>query len=390
MAVTIRELYQDTRQKYKLELLSGKESLDHMVSWVHLTEDTSTTDFIRGNELIITTGLGAKDEYWLEHFIESLLQYKAIGLIVNVGTYISVIPNHTIEFCRKHQFPLFQMPWEIHLVDIMQEYCNRILTAEQIDLNESKLFLNILTAPENRSVYEGFLEQNGYDINGTYCVGVIHRKDEGKSDRDFLFRKIRISINNIWNRSPLHYTLLQHNKDILIIMHGQKKDQYRKHFQSLWLGLHKDFMSYHLRMSVGPVIQDAQNLVKSYRRGKSVLKMKKYGEENLIFYEDIGIDKILLGVDDKLVLADLYEETLGPLLAYDQIHGTQFMEILRLYLQYNSSVQAVAEATYTHRNTINYRMKKIREILGSELEETEERFRYQLAFHIGNILEEEE
>ena len=44
---------------------------------------------------------------------------------------------------------------------------------------------------------------------------------------------------------------------------------------------------------------------------------------------------------------------------------------------------------YTHRNTINYRIRKIKEILNSEIETPEERFQYQLAFHIKKMLTKE-
>ncbi|MEO1816816.1 MAG: helix-turn-helix domain-containing protein [Acetobacterium sp.] len=46
---------------------------------------------------------------------------------------------------------------------------------------------------------------------------------------------------------------------------------------------------------------------------------------------------------------------------------------MRLYLEHDGSIQAVADASFTHRNTINYRMKKIRQLLNMDLTTMEER-----------------
>ena len=71
---------------------------------------------------------------------------------------------------------------------------------------------------------------------------------------------------------------------------------------------------------------------------------------------------------------------------YDEEHHTTYEEVLYEYLKYNGSIQAIAEATYTHRNTVLYRIKKVKEILGQELESTQERFPYQVAFYIRDML----
>ena len=100
-------------------------------------EDESTIDFICGNELIVTTGLGSKNAEWIDNLIKDLINRHASGLMVNIGQYISKISDHTIKFCNDNNFPLFTTPWEVHLVDIMQYYCNGIINAEQQKSNEN-------------------------------------------------------------------------------------------------------------------------------------------------------------------------------------------------------------------------------------------------------------
>ena len=79
------------------------------------------------------------------------------------------------------------------------------------------------------------------------------------------------------------------------------------------------------------------------------------------------------------------EDLLQPLLTYDAKHNSNYVEVLEKYLEYNGSIQAVAEAMYTHRNTIIYRVTNIKKLLGTELDTTEERFQYQMAYYIRNM-----
>ncbi|WFR58451.1 PucR family transcriptional regulator ligand-binding domain-containing protein [Anaerocolumna sp. AGMB13025] len=391
MAVSLNEIYSDTKQKFKLDLLAGREGLKNTVSWVHLIEDVTTTDFIRGSELIITTGLGVKDEYWLEHFIESLSIQKAVGLIVNVGAYIKEIPPHTLEYCDKIHFPLFVMPWEIHLVDIMQDFCNRIIQAEQLELNESTAFLNSFMTPGYKDSYQPYLEQIGYKLKGSYCVVVIHPdKEIPLPEKDLLFKKFRILATNILNRLTVLFGIVILGQEIFIIFHGSSADKIQKYSEKLSQGFKKEFAFYKIRIGVGPLVTGADNICKSYKRGQAVLRIGKKQNNDIVFYDDIGINKVILAVEDRQVLTDLYQDNLSILENYDKQHNTDYLDILRLYLLHNSSVQAVADETFTHRNTINYRIKKIKELLSSDLDTMEDCFRFQLAFYIHDILEDSE
>ena len=102
-------------------------------------------------------------------------------------------------------------------------------------------------------------------------------------------------------------------------------------------------------------------------------------------YADLGIYKVLFGVRDPSILSDYVESTLGVLMEYDQKNNTDYMRTLRVYLDSNGSVQQVAQQLNFHRNTVNYKMKMIREILHTELRDTD-KMNYMLAFCIMEML----
>ncbi len=107
--------------------------------------------------------------------------------------------------------------------------------------------------------------------------------------------------------------------------------------------------------------------------------------ENCVAYSDMGIYKLLVHIKDTSVLHEIYDETLGTLEEFDSANGTDYMETLKCYLENDSSVQEVARVTFVHRNTVNYKLRRIKEILGCELN-YEDKLRLMLSFFIKEFL----
>ncbi|MDY4417015.1 helix-turn-helix domain-containing protein, partial [Selenomonas sp.] len=89
---------------------------------------------------------------------------------------------------------------------------------------------------------------------------------------------------------------------------------------------------------------------------------------------------------DRALLRRLADQRLAVLRDYDAQHHAQLTETLHQYLLAGGSLQATAEATFTHRNTANYRVHKIKELTNCELQSAEERFAFLLAYEIDAYL----
>ena len=89
--------------------------------------------------------------------------------------------------------------------------------------------------------------------------------------------------------------------------------------------------------------------------------MARYQGEELYSYEKMGFFKLLLAIEDKKILKDYEKEQLGEVLAYDKEHSSDYTETLYQFLLHQGSIQGAAAAMFCHRNTVNYRMKVLRE-----------------------------
>ncbi len=119
-----------------------------------------------------------------------------------------------------------------------------------------------------------------------------------------------------------------------------------------------------------------------YYDGNFVLVMNDVSQKD---FDEMGLFRMLYSVKDAALLEEMSRGPLQPLIDYDKKHSSNYLETFELYLKYNGSIQAVAEAMFTHRNTVIYRITNIKKMLHSELDSTEERLIYQIAFYIRNM-----
>ncbi|NLK22880.1 MAG: hypothetical protein GX309_02505 [Clostridiales bacterium] len=63
-----------------------------------------STNFIKGNELVLTTCLANSNSADLLNYINNLIKNNASGLIINTGKYIKEIPKSVIDLCNKKTF----------------------------------------------------------------------------------------------------------------------------------------------------------------------------------------------------------------------------------------------------------------------------------------------
>lgn len=108
--------------------------------------------------------------------------------------------------------------------------------------------------------------------------------------------------------------------------------------------------------------------------------------ESVIFYDNLGIYKLLLNIKDKNVLYKFYEKTLGKPESYDHENGTDYGKFLKAYLDNNGSQQAVSQKLFIHRNTVTNQLKKIEKIIGIDEMDLKEKLKFLLAFYIKDIM----
>ena len=102
MAIILEEIYEVALHRYNMKLVAGGRGLRNLVDWVHTVEEMDYVSFLKGRELIITTGIREKDEETLVRFVKSLHETGASGLVINIGKYITSAPRGIIAYREEH------------------------------------------------------------------------------------------------------------------------------------------------------------------------------------------------------------------------------------------------------------------------------------------------
>ena len=128
--ITVEEILM-RKQFEQSEVVAGAGGLNRHLKWVHVVEVVQSSHLLKGNELILTTGLGWKEQPdHLYEFVEQLIACRAAGLCIEMNTYIKEIPQEVIELANLHQFPVILFQHEVLFVEITQDIHSLIINKQ--------------------------------------------------------------------------------------------------------------------------------------------------------------------------------------------------------------------------------------------------------------------
>ncbi len=104
-------------------------------------------------------------------------------------------------------------------------------------------------------------------------------------------------------------------------------------------------------------------------------------------YERTGTYQLLLPhMHDPAELRRFYEETVRPLVAYDEQYETDLLGTLATFLDCDANVNATAARLITHRHTVRYRFERVRELTGLDVSSTDGREKLSLGLKAMRVL----
>jgi len=120
MSVTVQQIL-ELPILNRANVLSGSTKLsEQQVEWMTATEGPAK-DFVRKDEIILTTGVSYPSGEELLHFVKEVYQAQAAALAIATGKYIEKIPVEVIEFAEQHDFIMIELPWDVRFTDIQRQ-----------------------------------------------------------------------------------------------------------------------------------------------------------------------------------------------------------------------------------------------------------------------------
>jgi PucR family transcriptional regulator, purine catabolism regulatory protein len=104
--------------------------------------------------------------------------------------------------------------------------------------------------------------------------------------------------------------------------------------------------------------------------------------EQVVTCDKLGVLYLLSMLPQSDAVTRYKAQFLSPLKKYDDKHGSNLTETLRVYLDLNCNKRFTAEQLHTHYNTVVYRIARAEELLNLSLNDTETQFQLRIAFKL--------
>lgn len=289
----------------------------------------------------------------------------------------------------------------LRLFDTHAEHLDRLtrLAAEQaataLSLELSKLraisavqhaihadILDAITAREDPDVIRARARGLGYEIDGVHLAILAATPGEPQWER--WARRVRdLAARHTWQALTIT------RPDRLVILVGTTNaarlvglNDWLDECRAAWNGPA-------LTLAVSDIGHGLEGLREALAQAEDTLALgvRLFGHGQTFRYATMGLYRLFRHLDGNPELLEFYTHTIAPLVAYDRDHNTDLMHTLETVLAHRGNISRAAQALHLHRNSLAYRLQRIKEITGLDPLDPEDAFRFHLALYLRPLVE---
>jgi purine catabolism regulator len=135
---------------------------------------------------------------------------------------------------------------------------------------------------------------------------------------------------------------------------------------------------------IGGMSGPAEDLIEWPRVYREALQAMDVGKRlhlhnKVVEFNSLGVYRLLSELEGNDTIQRFAMQIIGPLVRYDEDHRGSLMQTLNAYFSHHGNISQTAESLFVHRNTLLYRMERIQELTGQDLNNADMR----LALHLS-------
>jgi len=268
------------------------------------------------------------------------------------------------------------------LIDILRRFLGRALGRRSVDNYTRPRDLDIILQRllEHRLIEEEriatVLHEFGWSISDSYLCMVLEPKSGERSPQ-----ALRSLALQLLPRITSECYLVFNGRIVLVFnltITGISRDDT---IENTVLALRDSL----LIAGISATFDDFKNLYYFYLQASDALEAGQQHDSTfwLFRYEDYLLDIMVHRYMVQQIPETFWPEGLRRLAAHDADKSTNYLKLLRVYLENEMNVAETSRRLYLQRNTCLYRLNRIREIGGFDLDESDTRLELLLAFRIA-------
>lgn len=103
------------------QVITGLPLLGRPVRWVHITELTDPASFLKGGELVLTTGMPLPDDSaGVRRYVDELADVDAAALVIELVRRYHRPPDALVHACRARGLPLITLAKDVNFLEVTQ------------------------------------------------------------------------------------------------------------------------------------------------------------------------------------------------------------------------------------------------------------------------------
>ncbi|MBL8132112.1 MAG: helix-turn-helix domain-containing protein [Anaerolineae bacterium] len=205
-------------------------------------------------------------------------------------------------------------------------------------------------------------------------------------------RRLETIVNTVVSNTKAHALVWQREKEneVIVFLAIDEQDAVisgMKLSKAFPAEVQRQYPGYHVAVGVGQPATDVANWRRSYGEAVQARDLAvRLHSDTPLYIGDLGVYQLLIRLNDKERLMGFCEQTLGPLVDYDMRQHADLVKTLEAFFQCHGNLSETAKQLIVHRNTLLYRMNRINEIAGVDLDRPEIRLAFHLALTIRRLL----
>jgi DNA-binding PucR family transcriptional regulator len=209
----------------------------------------------------------------------------------------------------------------------------------------------------------------GYDLGLQQRVAVINHPSDIPEER--MFHAVRRAAQTLQA-----HPLLGSRRDTVVVLADHSLAWHR--FRA---AIDAELGQAGCRIGIGGICNHASDVPRSYREAQLAFQVMSHADSraSAVSFDDLGVFQILAETQDLNTIQRFVRKWIGALLDYDDRRQAELVATLSTYLEAGGNFADSARRLSVHRNTLRYRLRRIGEISGHNLDDPDVHFNLQVA-----------
>jgi purine catabolism regulator len=354
----------------RLTLRGGAAGSDRPVRWVHISELPDPTPWLRGGELLLTTGPPLHSGP--AAYVERLADAGLTGIGLGLGLGYDEAPAEAVAAADRLGFPLFTIPYEVPFIAITEAVFTRLSDARVAEAVQ-RLAGDLVEAVLGGEIGARELRRRtrAFGLSGTRPMAFVALRAMAPEAAPLArLAEAAGRFGPAGIRDGVVAVLIEAESD------AGAEAAAAELLRETGAGA----------AGVGRVRTEPGELARSFDESLYAVEGRPVnGTPTVATFRDLGSIQLLLSLGDERGVELYCESMLGPLRAHDERYGSALIESLQAYIEANGRWAEAAAELGVHRHTLRYRIRKVELLTGRSPADARDRLELWLALRAHEL-----